>query len=62
MSIYFQDMRKKKNIVWTPSLACGYYKDGNEIKAGNPLEFYIGRSCTPYLSRIQPVARVWSDT
>ena len=33
---------KKKNIVWTPSLACGYYKDGNEIKAGNPLEFYIG--------------------
>ena len=33
---------KKKKIVWTPSLACGYYKDGNEIKAGNPLEFYIG--------------------
>ena len=33
---------KKKNIVMTPSLACGYYKDGNEIKAGNPLEFYIG--------------------
>ena len=23
-------------------MACGYYKDGNEIKAGNPLEFYIG--------------------
>ena len=33
---------KKKNFVATPSLACGYYKDGNEIKAGNPLEFYIG--------------------
>ena len=33
---------KKKNFVVTPSLACGYYKDGNEIKAGNPLEFYIG--------------------
>ena len=33
---------KKRKIVWTPSLACGYYKDGNEIKAGNPLEFYIG--------------------
>ena len=23
-------------------MACGYYKDGNEIKVGNPLEFYIG--------------------
>ena len=23
-------------------MACGYYKDGHEIKAGNPLEFYIG--------------------
>ena len=33
---------KKKNFVATPSLACGYYKDGREIKAGNPLEFYIG--------------------
>ncbi len=33
---------KKKNFVVTPSLACGYYKDGHEIKAGNPLEFYIG--------------------
>ncbi len=33
---------KKKNFIMTPSLACGYYKDGNEIKAGNPLEFYIG--------------------
>ncbi len=33
---------KKKNFVVTPSLACGYYKDGREIKAGNPLEFYIG--------------------
>ena len=33
---------KRKNFVVTPSLACGYYKDGNEIKAGNPLEFYIG--------------------
>ena len=33
---------KKKNFVVTPSLACGYYKDGKEIKAGNPLEFYIG--------------------
>ena len=33
---------KRKNFVATPSLACGYYKDGNEIKAGNPLEFYIG--------------------
>ena len=33
---------KRKNFVMTPSVACGYYKDGNEIKAGNPLEFYIG--------------------
>ena len=33
---------KKKNIVMTPSVACGFYKDGSEIKAGNPLEFYIG--------------------
>ena len=33
---------KKKNILLTPSLACGFYKDGSEIKAGNPLEFYIG--------------------
>ena len=33
---------KKKNIVLTPSVACGYYKDGSEIKAGNPMEFYIG--------------------
>jgi len=33
---------KKKNWVLTPALACGYYKDGHEIKAGNPLEFYIG--------------------
>ena len=33
---------QKKNFIMTPSLACGYYKDGNEIKAGNPLEFYIG--------------------
>ena len=33
---------EKKNFVVTPSLACGYYKDGHEIKAGNPLEFYIG--------------------
>ena len=33
---------KKKNVILTPSLACGYYKDGSEIKAGNPLEFYIG--------------------
>ena len=31
---------KKKNIVMTPSVACGFYKDGSEIKAGNPLEFY----------------------
>ena len=29
---------KKKNWVLTPALACGYYKDGHEIKAGNPLE------------------------
>ena len=27
---------KKKNIVMTPSLACGYYKDGNEIKGRKP--------------------------
>ena len=27
---------------FNPALACGYYKDGHEIKAGNPLEFYIG--------------------
>lgn len=33
---------KKKNIILTPSVACGYYKDGSEIKAGNPMEFYIG--------------------
>ena len=33
---------KKKNWVWTPAVACGYYKDGHEIKAGNPMEFYIG--------------------
>jgi hypothetical protein len=33
---------KKKNIVMTPSVACGFYKDGSEIKAGNPMEFYIG--------------------
>ena len=34
---------KKKNFIMTPSLACEiYYKDGREIKAGNPLEFYIG--------------------
>jgi len=33
---------KKKNWLLTPTLACGYYKDGSEIKAGNPLEFYIG--------------------
>ena len=33
---------KRKNFVMTPSVACGYYKDGSEIKAGNPLEFYIG--------------------
>jgi len=33
---------KKKNFILTPSLACGFYKDGSEIKAGNPLEFYIG--------------------
>ena len=35
-------MEEKKNFIMTPSLACGYYKDGREIKAGNPLEFYIG--------------------
>ena len=29
----------KKNFVATPSLACGYYKDGNEIKAGNEMAF-----------------------
>ncbi len=33
---------KKKNFVVTTSVAWGYYKDGHEIKAGNPLEFYIG--------------------
>ncbi len=33
---------QKKNILLTPAVACGYYKDGSEIKAGNPLEFYIG--------------------
>jgi len=33
---------KKKNILLTPAVACGFYKDGSEIKAGNPLEFYIG--------------------
>ena len=26
----------------TPAVACGYYNSGHEIKAGNPLEFYIG--------------------
>ena len=35
-------MERKKYWVLTPALACGYYKDGHEIKAGNPLEFYIG--------------------
>lgn len=33
---------KKKNWVLTPNIACGYYKDGSEIKAGNHMEFYIG--------------------
>ena len=33
---------KKKNIVLTPSVSFCYYKDGSEIKAGNPMEFYIG--------------------
>ena len=33
---------KKKNFILTPSVACGYYKDGSEIKAGNHMEFYIG--------------------
>ena len=33
---------KKKNWVLTPAVACGYYKDGSEIKAGNHMEFYIG--------------------
>ena len=33
---------KKKNIILMPSVACGYYKDGSEIKAGNHMEFYIG--------------------
>ena len=33
---------QKKNIILTPSVACGYYKDGSEIKAGNHMEFYIG--------------------
>ena len=33
---------RKKNVILTPSVACGFYKDGSEIKAGNPLEFYIG--------------------
>ncbi len=33
---------KRKNWVLTPALACGYYNSGHEIKAGNPLEFYIG--------------------
>ena len=33
---------KKKNIILTPNVACGYYKDGSEIKAGNHMEFYIG--------------------
>ena len=33
---------KKKNVVLTPAVACGYYNSGHEIKAGNPLEFYIG--------------------
>lgn len=33
---------KKKNIILTPAVACGYYKDGSEIKAGNSMEFYIG--------------------
>tara|TARA_B100000674_G_scaffold275994_1_gene227885 strand:- start:690 stop:1196 length:507 start_codon:yes stop_codon:yes gene_type:complete len=33
---------KKKNVVLTPVVACGYYNSGHEIKAGNPLEFYIG--------------------
>ena len=33
---------KKKNWVLTPNVACGYYKDGSEIKAGNHMEFYIG--------------------
>ena len=33
---------KKKNFILSPALACGFYKDGREIKAGNPMEFYIG--------------------
>ena len=33
---------KKKNIILSPAVACGYYKDGSEIKAGNHMEFYIG--------------------
>ena len=33
---------EKKRVVVTPAVACGFYKDGHEIKAGNPLEFYIG--------------------
>ena len=36
------DIMEKKNWVLTPALACGYYNSGHEIKAGNPLEFYIG--------------------
>ena len=33
---------KRKNWILTPNVACGFYKDGREIKAGNPMEFYIG--------------------
>ena len=32
---------KKKNVVLTPALACGYYNSGHEIKAGNPLSFTL---------------------
>ena len=34
--------RGRPEKVCLRSFGCGYYKDGNEIKAGNPLEFYIG--------------------
>ena len=37
----------------TPSVACGFYKDGSEIKAGNPMEFYIGIDCFIDLKTMQ---------
>ena len=42
VDLELMDIMEKKIWVLTPALACGYYNSGHEIKAGNPLEFYIG--------------------